>query len=66
MEKSILLATNYRLHFANDIILLAENPKNLIDMLQQLEDESAKADLYMYTSKTKVVTNSLTKKNHGQ
>lgn len=46
------------LRFADDLILFAECPIKLEQMLQQLSDQSAEAGLTMNTAKTKIMTNS--------
>ncbi|XP_047998769.1 uncharacterized protein LOC125236115 [Leguminivora glycinivorella] len=46
------------LRFADDIILLSDNPQDLNIMLQQLADVSKEVGLTMNTEKTKIMTNS--------
>ncbi|GBP43505.1 Retrovirus-related Pol polyprotein from type-1 retrotransposable element R2 [Eumeta japonica] len=45
------------LRFADDPILFSECPKRLVQMLQQLSDESAKSELSENTNKTKIMAN---------
>lgn len=46
------------LRFADDIVLLEENPENLQTMICELAHQSKKVGLEMNSSKTKVMTNS--------
>ncbi|XP_013383867.1 uncharacterized protein LOC106154146 [Lingula anatina] len=48
------------LRFADDIIIVADDAKDLEEMLEALADESAKSGLKMNTSKTKVMFGPLT------
>jgi hypothetical protein len=45
------------LRFADDLVILSNNPDQLQGMLQQISDESNKVGLQMNTEKTKVMTN---------
>lgn len=45
------------LRFADDLILITNNPKSLTEMLEELVRESDKVGLQMNMSKTKVMTN---------
>jgi len=46
------------LRFADDLVLLEENPKALEKMIQTLNTESSKVGLKMNITKTKLMTNS--------
>lgn len=49
------------LRFADDIVILAENHEDIQAMLTKLDTESQKVGLYMNPTKTKVMTNGITK-----
>ena len=59
-QKGIKIGDCYLHHlkFADDIVLLAETPTKLEDMIHSLDQESSKIGLEMNASKTKVMTNS--------
>lgn len=46
------------LRFADDIVVLAETPRELEIMIHSLDEESARVGLEMNASKTKIITNS--------
>lgn len=47
------------LRFADDLILISQDPGNLQEMLKQLVYESEKVGLSINTTKTKAMTNSI-------
>ena len=49
------------LRFADDIVLLADNLKDIKDMLQELQNACADVDLQMNISKTNYMTNLVSK-----
>ncbi|XP_052745839.1 uncharacterized protein LOC128199637 [Bicyclus anynana] len=58
-QKGILINGNYlnHLRFADDIVIMAESPKDLEEMITTLDQESKKVGLDMNTDKTKIMTN---------
>ena len=52
------------LSFADDIILVAKTPKELQQMLEDLQSMSKEIGLKMNTSETKLMFNNKTKPNH--
>ena len=53
-------STSNNLRFADDIIVVAKNPTELQQMLNDLHSRSTKVGLKMNKSKTKVMFNNLT------
>ncbi|CAH2236574.1 jg15333 [Pararge aegeria aegeria] len=58
-NKGINISGEYLSHlrFADDIVIFAECPKTLNDMITQLAQESKKVGLFLNKDKTKIITN---------
>lgn len=59
-KKGIRIGNRYLSHlrFADDIVILAETPKDLETMIESLDQESSRVGLEMNASKTNIMTNS--------